>query len=245
MSLVGAGPGARDLITLRGIDRLRRADVVVYDDLVDPALLEEAPETAERIYAGKRGWRDGPARPDTGELLVLKAREAGGKRVVRLKGGDPTVFGRAGEEMDKLAAAGIPFEIVPGVTAALASAAASGIPVTLREVSSAVTLLTGNVAAGEGGEEIPVEALGAFAKGGGTLCIYMGLRKLPELVSALQDHGLAPSTPAAVVSDALGAKSRTVTGRLEGIASLAADLPSPALVFVGEVVTHRRAPGQI
>lgn len=251
VSLVGAGPGSPDLLTMRGHDRIAAADVIVYDDLVDRSALSAARPDAELIYAGKRGWRDGPERPDTGELLVQRAKEGSGRRVVRLKGGDPMVFGRAAEEMATLQAAGVPFEIVPGVTAALAAAAGSKIPLTLRGISNSLTMVAGNSATepaapstglgqtvGESGP--PVASLASAALSGGTLCIYMGLKGLSDISASLIALGVSADLPVAVIEQAGSETQRCVRGVLETIAGLVenAGVSSPAIVVVGRVVGH-------
>lgn len=254
VSLVGAGPGEPGLLTVAGADRIASADVIVYDDLVDRRTLALAPSDAELVYAGKRGWREGPERPVTGELLVQRATEGGGRRVVRLKGGDPMVFGRAGEEMATLEACGVAYEIIPGVTAALAAAAGSRIPLTLRGVSNSLTLVAGNSAAepaaretglgeavGESGP--PIASLASAALSGGTLCVYMGLKGLAEIASNLTQRGVSAGLPVAVVEQAGTEKQRCVSGTLETIAQVvkAAGVRSPALVIIGRVIDY--APG--
>lgn len=251
VSLVGAGPGSPDLLTVRGHARIAAADVIVYDDLVDRRAFSAARPEAELVYAGKRGWRDGPERPDTGQLLVQRATEGSGRRVVRLKGGDPMVFGRAAEEMATLKAAGVPFEIVPGVTAALAAAAGSKIPLTLRGVSNSLTMATGNSATepaaaatglssdlGESGP--PVASLASAALSGGTLCIYMGLKGLSDISTSLITLGVPANLPVAVIEQAGSERQRCVRGVLETIAGLVDDagVCSPAIVVVGRVVGH-------
>lgn len=251
VSLVGAGPGSPDLVTMRGYARIADADVIVYDDLVDRRVLSAARPEAELVYAGKRGWREGPERPDTGELLVKRAKEGSGRRVVRLKGGDPMVFGRAAEEMATLQVAGVPFEVVPGVTAALAAAAGSRIPLTLRGVSNSLTLVTGNSAAepaapatgldsefSESGP--PVATLASAALSGGTLCIYMGLKGLADIAASLIACGVSADLPAAVVEQAGSEEQRCVRGALDTIAGLveSAGVRSPALVVIGRVIGH-------
>lgn len=254
VSLVGAGPGEPGLLTMTGADRIASADVIVYDDLVDRRTLALARQDAELVYAGKRGWRDGPERPVTGELLVRRATEGGGRRVVRLKGGDPMVFGRAGEEMATLEAHGVAYEIIPGVTAALAAAAGSRIPLTLRGVSNSLTLVAGNSAAEPAAQETglgdtigesgpPIASLASAALSGGTLCVYMGLKGLAEIASSLTERGVSEDLPVAVVEQAGSENQRCVSGTLETIARAAeaAGVSSPALVIIGRVVDH--APG--
>lgn len=241
VSLVGAGPGAPDLLTLRAYERIRAADVIVYDDLVDRSVLAQARPDAELVYSGKRGWRSGPDRPGP-ELLVQRALEAGGQRVVRLKGGDPNVFGRSTEEIAALESAGVPYEIVPGITAALAAAAAAHIPLTQRGVSGSLTLATG-VAIGAPGAGAPhaddptPADIAALVRSGSTVAVYMGLRVLPEITDALLSAGVSADLPVAVVGSASLPGETVVRGTLSDIASrvAAAEVPSPAIAILGEV----------
>ncbi len=243
VSLVGAGPGAPDLLTLRAYERIRAADVIVYDDLVDRTVLTQARSDAELVYSGKRGWCSGPERPGP-ELLVQRALEAGGKRVVRLKGGDPNVFGRSTEEIAVLEAAGVPYEIVPGITAALAAAAAAHIPLTKRGVAGSLTLATG-VAVGAGstaddpmGADDPTPAdIASLVRSGSTVAVYMGLRMLPEIADALLTAGVSADLPVAVISSASLPGETVVRGALANISSRVSDagVPSPAIAILGEV----------
>jgi uroporphyrin-III C-methyltransferase / precorrin-2 dehydrogenase / sirohydrochlorin ferrochelatase len=251
VSLVGSGPGSPGLLTRLGYERISSADVIVYDDLVDRRVLSDARADAELVYAGKRGWCEGPPRPVTGDLLVSKALEGSGRRVVRLKGGDPLVFGRAGEEIATLEEAGVPYEIVPGVTAALAAAAGVRIPLTLRGISDSLTLATGNSATdppapatglpgpGEASGP-PIASLASAALSGGTLCIYMGLKGLADICAALVDRGVSEGLPVAVVEGAYSESQKSVHGTLASIAGIveAAEIDSPAMVIVGAVVGH-------
>ncbi len=227
--LVGAGPGDPELITVRGLRLLRQAEVVVYDRLVHPALLDEAPATAERIYVGKTPGDHVLPQEAIQELLIDRARR--NLIVVRLKGGDPFVFGRGGEEARALAQAGIPFEVVPGVTSAIAVPAYAGIPVTQRGVAGSFAVVTGH--------RCDLEALmldwSALARID-TLVLLMGLRRLPELAHTLQVHGRAPDTPVAVISNGTTAAQQCVRGTLADITERAAHLSTPATVVVGEVV---------
>lgn len=243
VSIVGAGPGDPALITVAGLNRLRRADVVIYDELVDKRLLEEAPAGAELIPGGRRGWRPECERPGP-ELLVAKARERGGRRVVRLKGGDPAVFGRLADEIDALRAARVPHEIIPGVTAALAAAAAAGVSLTERGCSSSVTLAT---AVAEGSVMATTIQYGAMLREGGTLALYMGLRSLGELTDALIEAGVDPETPAAIVSNASMSTERVARSTLGEVAAVATatTLESPALVLVGRSVRRVDSTGRI
>jgi len=219
--LIGAGCGEADLITLRGLARLRSCQAAVYDDLIDPELLEYLPENAEKICMGKRAGRPSPAQAEINRTLVELARR--GLRVARLKGGDPFVFGRGGEEALALREAGIDFEVVPGISSAIAVPAAAGIPVTHRGVSRSFHVLTGHTAQG-----LP-EQLDRLAGLDGTLVILMGLENLPQIARKLMDAGKAKETPAAVL-----AEGTAVRGTLEHIAGLAEGLRPPAVIVIGE-----------
>ncbi|MFC7693025.1 siroheme synthase CysG [Paeniroseomonas aquatica] len=227
--LVGAGPGAPDLLTLRALRLLGEADVIVHDRLGTEAVLEMARRDAERIFVGKARANHCVPQADINTLLVRLARE--GKRVVRLKGGDPLIFGRGGEEAEALAAAGIACEVVPGVTAALACAAGAGIPLTHRDCARAVTFVTGHRR--DGGVDVA-----GLVRPGQTLAIYMGIATLGPLREALVAEGLDPATPAAVVERGGTDRQRVLRGTLE---SITAEAPAwvtggPALLLVGEVV---------
>ena len=223
VALVGAGPGDPGLITVRGLERLRTCDAVVYDRLVAPELVDEAPDDALRIP------RDGIAQEQINELLVALGRQ--GLDVVRLKGGDPYLFGRGGEEALVLAEAGIPHEVVPGVSSLAAVPAAAGIPVTHRGLADTVTIATAHAA--DGGEP----DYDALVAAGGTLVLFMGLGRLHELVRGLVTAGMPPERPAAVVSRGTQSDQRTVTAPLDGLAEAADGLPGPALVVIGDVVS--------
>ena len=225
VALVGAGPGDPGLITVRGLERLRTCDAVVYDRLVAPELVDEAPDDALRIS------RDGIAQEQINELLVALGRQ--GLDVVRLKGGDPYLFGRGGEEALALAEAGVPYEVVPGVSSLAAVPAAAGIPVTHRGLADTVTIATAHAA--DGGEP----DYDALVAAGGTLVLFMGLGRLHELVRGLVTAGMPPETPAAVVSRGTQSDQRTVTAQLDGLAEAADGLPGPALVVIGDVVSLR------
>jgi uroporphyrin-III C-methyltransferase len=229
--LVGAGPGAADLITLRGLRLLQSAEAVVYDDLASRELLEHCPPGCEQHAVGKRAGHHSATQAEINTLLV--ALGTAGKKIVRLKGGDPMIFGRAGEELEALRAAGIPFEIVPGVTAATAAAASLGLPLTHRDCSSAVVFVTGHqCAANTGGLD-----WGALTRLRATLCFYMGVRRLPEIVHNLFQHGMKADTPLAVISEATQPSQRiTVTTLGEAAAIAPEKITQPALVVVGEVV---------
>lgn len=235
--LVGAGPGAADLITLRGLKALRQAEVVLHDDLAGQDLLELAPSDAEFVYVGKRIGCHSAPQETINTLLVHHARR--GKRVVRLKGGDPSVFGRLGEELQALRAAEIPFEVVPGVTAACAAAAAAGISLTHRGVASAAVLATGHECAQKSMPPLDWEAL---AQPGTTLCVYMGTRSLPALASRLIRHGHASDTPLLIISDASRPQQMIRAGTLESASDLAHDAQgTPSLVIIGDVAAQAPA----
>lgn len=227
--LVGAGCGAADLITVRGLRLLRSCDVVVYDDLIDLRLLEEVPRTAERIYMGKRGGVRSPSQEEICALLVDQARA--GKHVVRLKGGDPFVFGRGGEELLALRAAEIPCEAVPGISSAIAIPAEAGIPVTHRGASRSVHIITAHTA--DTLDSLPegVEELARIKEG--TLVFLMGLGQLPRLAERLLAAGMAPDTPAAVISGGNSPHPRAVRGTVSDIVEKAASVQPPAVIVVG------------
>ncbi len=234
--LVGAGPGAPSLITLRGVECLGRAEVVVYDYLANEQLLNYAPESAERIYAGKIGGRHNQGQDEINGLLVAKA--AAGKVVVRLKGGDPFVFGRGGEECEALREAGIPFEVVPGVTAAFGASAYSGIPLTHRDITASVAFVTGQE--GKDKQESNID-WGRLSLGGGTVVFYMGITTLRRNMSRLMEHGRSPDTPVALVRWATTTCQQVLVGTLADIADKAEEqgFKPPAITIVGEVVALR------
>lgn len=231
--IVGAGPGDPGLITVQGLRRLRAAEVVVYDRLVNPVLLEEAPPAAERILVGKQAGGRFASQEEINRLLIERA--GSGRTVVRLKGGDPFVFSRGGEEAEALHAAGIRYEIVPGVTSAVAAPAYAGIPVTHRRHASAFAVVTGHEA--QGTSDLDWEALARMP----TLVVLMGLRRLPEIVARLLACGMSPSVPAAVVAAGTTPDQRTVVGSLATIAERVqeAAVEPPATLIVGEVVRLR------
>lgn len=236
--LVGAGPGDPGLLTLRASELLAGCDVVVYDALVNPAIIsgEAVAAGAELHFVGKRGGESSTRQEEIEALLVRLASE--GKRVVRLKGGDPLVFGRGSEEAQALAAAGIPFEIVPGVTAGVAAPAYAGIPVTHRAVATSVTFITGHEdpTKGESGTD-----WAALARAGGTLVLYMGVRRLPDIVSALSAGGMSPDTPAAMVEWGTYPRQRTVTATLGTLVDAARRerVSAPSITVIGDVVALR------
>ena len=234
--LVGAGPGDPGLFTLRGKEVLARADVVVYDHLVSPRLLDYAPVKAEQIYVGKQASDHTLSQDKTNQLLVDRGRA--GAKVVRLKGGDPFVFGRGGEEALALAEAGVAFEVVPGVTAGIAAAAYAGIPVTDRSFTSSVTMITGHEAEDKADSSINWQSL---ATGNSTLAFYMGVKNLPLICENLANHGLAGETPAALICWGTTPRQQVLVGSVDTLAGLAkeAQFKPPALIIIGQVVSLR------
>ncbi|HEY2594646.1 MAG TPA: uroporphyrinogen-III C-methyltransferase, partial [Chloroflexota bacterium] len=225
VSLVGAGPGAPDLLTLRAVERLRAADVVVHDRLVSDAVLEYAAPSAERIDVGKRPGGKGASQTDINTLLVGLAQQ--GRRVVRLKGGDPFVFGRGGEEALALAQAGVEFEVVPGISSALASPAAAGVPVTHRGLSASVTVVNGH--------DAEQHDWAALARGGGTLVFLMAVEHLEGIVERLLAYGRSPSEPTALIEWATLPRQRVLAAPLDEVAVQArlAEFEPPAVLVVG------------
>jgi uroporphyrinogen III methyltransferase/synthase len=235
VAMVGAGPGDPGLMTVRGLELLRRAHVVVYDRLVDPRLLDEAPR-AHRIFAGKASGNHALPQAQITALLIRHARR--GRRVVRLKGGDPFVFGRGGEEADALARARVPFEVVPGVSSAVAVPAYAGIPVTYRGVASSFTVVTGHASAS--GRESSVD-WARLARSADTLVVLMGVASLARIARELIAHGRPATTPVALVRWGTTSAQETVTGTLRDIAARAARarLEPPAVIVIGDVVALR------
>lgn len=235
--LVGAGPGDPGLITLRGRECIARADVVVYDYLASEQLLEFATPGAELIYAGKIGGRHNHEQWQINDLLVEKALS--GKIVTRLKGGDPFIFGRGGEECEALLSAGISFEIVPGVTAGIGAAAYAGIPLTHRDVTTSVAFVTGHEHPEKNDSEIDWERL---SLGSGTIVFYMGIKNLPLITHSLMAHGRAADTPVALVRWGTRPEQQILEGTLADIADKAhkANFKAPAITIVGEVVKLRK-----
>lgn len=230
VALVGAGCGRADLITVRGLRLLQQCRAVVYDDLIDTALLDTAPAGAERIYVGKRSGRHSAPQAEINAALIALAQRGG--LTVRLKGGDPYVFGRGGEEALALQRAGIPFEVVPGITAAIAVPAEAGIPVTHRGVSRAVHIITAHTQ-----DETPDFSRWAALAADGTLVFLMGLQRLPQIAAGLLAGGLPPQTPAAVLSGGNAPHPAAVRANLGEItdAARAAGVEAPAVIVVGDV----------
>jgi uroporphyrin-III C-methyltransferase len=233
--LVGAGPGDPELLTLKALKALSRADVVVHDGLVSAAILDLAPPAARRLSVAKRKSRHSYAQGEINRLLVAFARE--GLTVVRLKGGDPFIFGRGGEELEACRAAGVVCHVVPGVTAALASAAAAGAPLTHRGLAQAVTFVTGHAAAG--GE--PDLDWASLAKANQTVVIYMGVSTAPAIAGRLIAAGRSGATPALIVADASLPTERRIATTLAGLAAAAAEVEGAALLIVGEAMALAEA----
>src|SRR5579864_539624 len=236
--LVGAGPGDPGLITRRGHEVLLRAEVVVYDHLVNPRLLDLAPAGVTRIFAGKKAGHSVLPQEEINALLVAHARA--GRRVVRLKGGDPFVFGRGAEEAEYLNSRGVRFQVVPGVTAGVGVTTYAGLPITHREAASAVAFVTGH----DDPEACPSRLdWSALARFPGTLVVYMGVTRLRSLCRVLIREGMNAATPAALVQSGTTARQRTVVASLDELPDLVAEacLGPPALLVIGEVVSRRAA----
>ncbi|MFA5241298.1 MAG: siroheme synthase CysG [Sulfuricella sp.] len=229
--LVGGGPGNPDLLTFRALRLMQQADVVVYDNLVTPPVLEMTRRDADRIFVGKQRANHAMRQEEINELLVKLAKE--GKRVLRLKGGDPFIFGRGGEEIETLTANHIPFQVVPGITAASGVSSYAGIPLTHRNYAQACVFVTGHLK--DGTMNLDWEML---ARPNQTVVIYMGLLGLPVLCKQLVAHGLSPDTPAAIVQQGTTPSQKVVTGTLNSLPQLATDaqLKPPTLIIVGKVV---------
>ena len=234
--LVGAGPGDRGLMTLKGLNCLERADVVIYDRLLDSSLVDAAPESAERVFVGKERGRQELTQAEINGLLIDRA--AKGKNVVRLKGGDPFVFGRGGEEALALSESGLSFEIVPGVTSAVGAPAYAGIPLTHRGIATSFTVVSGSEDPSKAESSVNWAAL---AKAGGTIVVLMGWSSLEAILATLAREGMEPSTPVALVQWGTWPDQNTVTGRLDNIVALGreAGLRPPVAAIIGQVVELR------
>lgn len=234
--LVGAGPGDIKLMTLYGLECIQKADVIAYDRLINKELLSFAKEGAELIYVGKLPGKHALIQEEIHDLLIEKAKS--GKSVTRLKGGDPCVFGRVGEEAEVLAENGISFEIVPGVTSGIAAPAYAGIPVTHRDYATSFTIVTGHVKEDKRMAGINWSALAA---GSDTIAFYMGVANLSQICDKLIQHGKSPTTPVAVIQWGTTELQHTVTGDLLTIEDIVAkaDISHPAIIIVGEVVRLR------
>ena len=229
--IVGGGPGDPGLMTVKGLECLRRADVVLYDRLAPLELLDEVPPHAQLIDVGKEPKRHRRSQDEINTLLIEKARE--GKTVVRLKGGDPFVFGRGGEECQALAEAGIPYEVIPGVSSAVAVPAYAGIPVTHRGITTSFAVVAGHT----GGADSDIDWTSLVRTG--TVVFLMGVEHLPEIVAQLLTHGRLPDTPVAVIQEGTTQNQLVVTGTLEDIVEKTQDVRPPAVFIIGEVVRLR------
>lgn len=229
VALVGAGPGDAGLLTLKGLQTIQQADVVLYDALVSEQVLELVRRDADKVFVGKRAGKHSVAQTDTNQLLLDYAKQ--GKRVVRLKGGDPFVFGRGGEELEVLKQAGVPFSVVPGITAALGATAYAGIPLTHRDYAQTAMFITGHCQ--PDGKTLRWQTL---AQGNQTLVVYMGTIKAAELSRQLQAHGRSADTPVAVISHGTLPQQQVRTDKLSELATLAEQAEKPALIVIGEVV---------
>ncbi len=227
--LVGAGPGDSGLLTLRGLQVMQLADVVLYDHLVSDEILDLVRRDADRICVGKRANAHSVPQEEINQMLVTLAKK--GKRVVRLKGGDPFIFGRGGEELQAAVAAGIPFQVVPGVTAASGATAYAGIPLTHRDHAQSVLFVTGHCRADGQGTDWP-----SLARARQTLAIYMGTMAAGDIASQLMAHGRDPATPAAVIGRGTRQDQQVLIGTLDQLEELARNAPTPALLVIGEVV---------
>ncbi|MDM3871575.1 siroheme synthase CysG [Porticoccus sp. W117] len=234
VSLVGAGPGDPELLTIKALQRIQTADVVYYDNLVSDDVLELIRRDADRVYVGKKAGAHSCSQSHIQEQLRDAA--LAGKRVVRLKGGDPFVFGRGGEELEVLAEAGVSFDVVPGITAAAATAAYTGIPLTHRDYSHSAILVTGHGKSAQGEDSSDVDWQ-ALARSKQTLAIYMGLKKSPVIAEQLIAHGRSPQTPLVIVERATTDKQRQISGVLKDLPQLVEShgVESPAMILIGEV----------
>jgi uroporphyrin-III C-methyltransferase len=241
VSLVGAGPGDPDLLTVKAYRLLREADAVLTDALVSEAILDDLPESVEIVDVGKRPGPDGErtTQADINRGMVRRARR--GQQVVRLKCGDPTIFGRGGEEAEHLASEGIEFETVPGISSAMAAPEVSGVPLTHREHASSLTVITGHEDPSKEKSALDWDALARTVDSGGTLVVLMGVRRLPDYAAALVEGGVAPDTPAAMIERATHEDEYTVTGTLETLPAEAkrVGVSPPAATVIGDVVSVR------
>ncbi|MDR0273960.1 MAG: uroporphyrinogen-III C-methyltransferase [Burkholderiaceae bacterium] len=241
VTLVGAGPGDPELLTLKAVRALQQAKLALYDHLVSPWVLDFLPAGAERIYVGKQASRHSLPQEDIARLMIQLARA--GRSLVRLKGGDGYIFGRGGEEVQALAEAGIPFRVIPGLTAAQGAAASTGIPLTHRDHACALVLATGHRRGN--GEQLDMD-WPMLARPRQTVVLYMGVGNLPEICRQLLAHGLSAHTPAALIENATMPEERCVTGPLAQLPELARQhqIRPPALIVIGDVVAARRQPAQ-
>lgn len=231
--LVGAGPGDPDLITVKGVKAIEEADVILYDRLVNEALLDYRKSSSQLVYCGKMPNYHSLDQEDINFLICDFALQ--GKTVTRLKGGDPFIFGRGGEEAAVLSEHNISFDIIPGITAGAAAPAYAGIPVTQRHVSSSVTFVSGVV-----GKDMDTEEYWKhLADDKGTLCIYMGVKNLPDICRRLIKYGRKRATPAAVIHSGTTGSQKTVTGTLDNIAGKSKMIENPAMIIIGDVVSFR------
>lgn len=228
--LAGAGPGDPGLLTLEVLGALAQADVIIHDALIEPEVLALARPGADLVFVGKRGGRPSARQAEITSMLVAEARA--GRRVLRLKGGDPFVFGRGGEEAVALAEAHIPFRVLPGLTSGLAAMTAASIPATMRETNQAIILATGHAA-----DTSQAPDWAALARTGQPILLYMATRTLPAIVAALLEGGLPPATPAAVVVGATTPDQSVIVTRLDALAEM--DIPSPAIIGIGAIVAVR------
>ncbi|MDR2217956.1 MAG: siroheme synthase CysG [Yokenella regensburgei] len=229
--LVGAGPGDAGLLTLKGLQQIQQADIVVYDRLVSDDIMNLVRRDADRVFVGKRAGYHCVPQEEINQILLREAQK--GKRVVRLKGGDPFIFGRGGEELETLCQAGIPFSVVPGITAASGCSAYAGIPLTHRDYAQSVRLVTGHL---KTGGELDWQNLAAEKQ---TLVFYMGLNQAAAIQQKLLEHGMPSDMPVAIVENGTAIKQRVVDGALTELAALATQMESPALIIVGRVVALR------